>query len=512
MQDDKDKEKKVDEAGDEIISILDNYRKKQKEETSAVKPPMNPTIKQVNQPIGKSNNPEEISPKIDEAPQASATHFVSNTKDSINEPMREPINPHLSDSVNKDALKNAQRMGKNERFQKEKKPAKKFFLALGNGSFLFKALFYIFFVLIISAYLSYYVITIGNDVFALVKTSSDVTVFVREGATTDEIASTLEEKGIIEYEWVFKLYMKYRSDEEYTFIAGDHVLSAKMNYTNIIDELTVEDVAKGQVRIVIPEGLTVDEIIDLFLQNGIGSREDFVEAINNYSYDWDFVKALDALGYPDSRKYRLEGYLYPDTYDFYLDTDEVWVINKLLANFDAKFWQPYYPDNEEEYASSYKAICDSYGMSFDDLITLASMVEAEGNNAEDFYYISQVFHNRLESESLKKLQSDATTLFTKIYIRGITEDRELTQVDLDYNSLYNTYYCEGLPCGAICNPGTDAIAAALDPMEPGDGLSYYFVSNDVGKTYYARSESVHEQNKKKVELDNAAIEAGTYVG
>ena len=504
MQDDKNDKMSAKEAGDEIINILDNYRKKQKEESS----------EQKTQTLNEKKPEEKPLVAFEKTTVTDSTSVHLSSTEENPEESDAPINPHLSDTVDLDALKNAQGISKNERFRKEKKPAKKFALALGSSSFLFKALFYILFILIISAYLSYYIITIGNDVFALVKSSSDVTIFVQEGSTPEQIASVLKEKGIIEYEWVFKLYMKYRLDEDSTFVPGDHVLNASMNYTNIIEDLTVENVAKGQVRIVIPEGKTVDEIIDLFLENGIGTREGFVDAINNYDYNWDFVKALDTLGYPDSRKYRLEGYLYPDTYDFYLDTDEVWAINKLLANFDAKFWSSYNPKSESDYNTSYKAIADSYGMTFDDIITLASMIEAEGNNAEDYYYISQVFHNRLKSTSpdFKTLQSDATTLYAKIYIRGITDNRELYQSDLDYNNPYNTYVYEGLPCGAICNPGTDAIAAALDPMEPGRGQAYYFVSNKAGKTYYAKNLHGHNNNKAKVDIDNAAIEAGTYIG
>ncbi|PKM61750.1 MAG: endolytic transglycosylase MltG [Firmicutes bacterium HGW-Firmicutes-21] len=289
-------------------------------------------------------------------------------------------------------------------------------------------------------------------------------------------------------------------------MVGEHELSSDMNYTEIIQKLTLKHTTRFQVRIVIPEGLTVDQIIDIFLENGMGTKEGFVEAINNYPYKHEFVKQLEELGYPEDRKYRLEGYLYPDTYDFYIDAKEYLIINTLLNNFNRKFWSGY--------KSEYQDICEELGMTFDDIITLASMIEAEGNNALDFEYISYVFHNRIKNSTkypeFQFLQSDATIQYV---LDARRED--LTVDDLKLDNPYNTYVYKGLPPGAICNPGYDAISAALYPSAPVDDNdktinAFYFVSNKVGKTYYSTTLLGHNNNKEKVRKDNAAIDAGTY--
>lgn len=481
--------KSAKEESDEIIEILNSYRKKHEEPIS----PEKSNKKTLNESTVNNINTESK-----EAPQAILSHFVENGQDENDSSSQ---NPHLSNKTNADNIKNVQILNKNERFKKEKKPAKKFFDTLGKSSFLFKALFYIFFVLLFSAYLSYYAITIGNDVFALVKDKTNVIIKINDGATIDQVTDKLVENDVVDYGWAFKLYLNYRSDEDYKFVTGDHELSASMNYSKLINNLTIKPTDRVSARIVIPEGYTVDQIIELFLQSGIGTREGFVDAINNYDYEWEFVQALEKIGYSKDRKYRLEGYLFPDTYDFYVDIEEVMVINKLLDNFDDKFWS--------EYESEYLEICNEYDLTFDDIITLASMVEAEGNNAEDFEYISQVFHNRLKiPKVLPFLQSDAT-------IQYVLPEREkdLTESDKALKNPYNTYEFKGLPPGSICNPGLDAISAALDPSEPiAKVKAYFFVSNDAGKTYYANKNKEHAENKKQVDEDNIAIKAGTYNG
>lgn len=374
-----------------------------------------------------------------------------------------------------------------------------------------KAVIYIAVVLLISAYLSYYIITIGNDVFALVTDSREVTVVLGDSETDESVAKLLEEKGIIQYGWVYELYMKYRSDgEETKYVAGMYQLNTDLNYSQLITLLTSVRKERHELRITIPEGFTVDQIIDLFVANGLGTREGYVEAINNYPYKHEFVRLLDERGYSSDRIYRLEGYLYPDTYDFYSDTSEVYVINKLLNNFNNKFWRDFVKENDD--GDSYRNMClDEYSLDFDDVIVLASMIQAEGKTALDFECISYVFHNRLEHPTtFPCLESDAT-------IQYILEERETdsSQIDISIDNPYNTYKYEGLPPGAVCNAGLDSLMAAMFPSAPLDSRdreinAYYFVSNNAGKTYYASSLSGHQSNVEQVKKDNEAIEAGTY--
>ncbi|MBO5786423.1 MAG: endolytic transglycosylase MltG [Clostridia bacterium] len=375
-----------------------------------------------------------------------------------------------------------------------------------------KAVVYIAIVVIVSAYLAYYIIAIGNDVFALVADTRSVTVTIPENATHAYVAEILESEGIIEYGWVYEIYMKYRGDGDSSneYISGEHTLNTNYNYSQIITALTAKNVKREIVRVTVPEGFTVDQIIDLLVDAGVGQREDYVEAINNYPYKWKFVQLLDEMGYSEHRKYRLEGYLYPDTYDFYTTESEVFVINKMLNAFNDKFWKDFTHVNGD--GTTYQEYVEKeYGFTFDDLIVLASMVQSEGRKIEDFYAISYVFHNRLSHpQSFPKLESDAT-------IQYVLPERisDSTQLDPNYESPYNTYLYNGLPPGAISSPGLDALSAAMFPSPPQSSSgkdidAYFFVSNDAGKTYYASSASGHEKNVVQAKKDNEAIKNGTY--
>ena len=206
------------------------------------------------------------------------------------------------------------------------------------------------------------------------------------------------------------------------------------------------------------------------------------------------MQELDKNGYPESRKYRLEGYLYPDTYFFYKTSPEYLVINKMLNNFDDKFWR---------HLDVFRADIAKHNMSVDDIVTLASMIQAEAKLFIDFEAVSYVFHNRLtHAGTFPYLQSDATIQYV---LPEHVED--FTQEQLDLDNPYNTYKYKGLPPGAICNPGYDALSAAIYPDAPAnsDGASvnaYYFVSNKAGKTYYAETRAQHDRNKLTVKKDN----------
>ena len=383
-----------------------------------------------------------------------------------------------------------------------------------NVAIIPKAVVYVALVLIVSAYLSYYIITIGNDIFALVTDTREVTINITEDDNHETIGALLEEKGVIQYGWVYELYMEYRQDGDSSseYILGEHKLNTNYNYSQIITALTAKTVKREIVRVTIPEGFTVDQIIDLLTGKGVGQREDYIEAINNYPYKWEFVQLLEETGYSEHRKYRLEGYLYPDTYEFYTTESEVYVVNKMLNAFNDKFWKDFTRENNK--GESYrKTMLEKYKLTFDDIIVLASLTQSEGGTVDDFYAISYVFHNRLSHpSSFPKLESDATIQY--VLPERVSDSEELNP---NYESPYNTYLYDGLPPGAISNPGLDALYAAMFPVAPlsssGNEINaYFFVSNDAGKTYFASSKSSHEKNVAQAKADNIAIENGTYDG
>lgn len=468
---------------DDILKIIEEYRKKN--ETPA---PEKEAVKA--QP--KAEQPK-AAPKAQPKPAPEAKQEEKpKTEETV-------MNSHFSDKADLSKFKNQ----KDKHFvaNKEKKKKGKFsfsdFLTrIGNMSFLPKAILYLAFVLVAAVYCSYFAVTGINDMFALVSTDTEANITVSADTTVDDVINDLKEQGVIKYPWLFKLYCSvYGDGTDVELIEGEYTIPDSLNFSNILYRLTTVRVERTAVWVTIPEGFTVDQIIDLLVSKGIGTRENYVEAINNYPYKHEFVQLLDEMGYSEDRVYRLEGYLFPDTYEFYTDTAEYLVINRLLNNFNNRFWRFY----DEEYRADVEAM----GMTFDDIVTLASLVQMEARLIIDYEPISYVFHNRLNhSNTFPYLESDATIQY---FLDARKED--LTADDLNTDNPYNTYLYPGLTPGAICCPGLDALEAAIYPARPVDANgneinAYYFVSDVTGKTYYAQTNAGHNANKQKAEEVN----------
>ncbi len=375
---------------------------------------------------------------------------------------------------------------------------------LGSASFgVVKVVGYFAFVAICCFLLVTTAVDIGNDVFAFVKKDADgnsvaalredmnVTVVLPENATTADVAEILKDAGVIEHPWVFELFAKFRiSKRSYLtgeYLTGEVTVNPMMNYDTLINTLSsYVRSQRGTVRITIPEGSTVEETLDLLVKNGVGRKEDFLEALQEQVYDYKFCEPLtrenlSEYRFDTSYSYRLEGYLFPDTYDFYLGENPVSAIGKFLTNFNRKFEAELYER------------CDELGMTVDEVITLASIIEKEGNNPSDYYIISSVFHNRLNhAESFPYLNSDATLQYAQAERSGPYG------LDTTLDNPYNTYKYKGLPPGPICNPGIEAIYAALYP----DSTSYYyFYTKRNGETVYSKT---FEEHQNKVNADKAS--------
>ncbi|MBQ8510855.1 MAG: endolytic transglycosylase MltG [Clostridia bacterium] len=339
---------------------------------------------------------------------------------------------------------------------------------------LVKAVVYIVCIIAVSIPLAIFIINTANDIFAFVKEEKIVEVTIPEYATMDDVAEILHEEGVIEYPWAFVLWGNLK-DENANFVAGTYEVSTTLNY-DYLRAAFKKSYSREVVRLTIPEGYTVDEIIDLFVSNGIGTREGFVDVINNYDFEYEFLEGLEMT---EGRIYRLEGYLFPDTYDFYKDSSEVTAIAKLLDNFDRKFVDEYY------------IRCEQLGMTVDEVITLASMVEKEARYADDLGDVSSVFHNRLKvPATFPYLNCDATIMYA---IHHDTGDRlsTMTGGDIEYETPYNTYKYKGLPPSAIANPGLNSIKYAL---YPNDTKYFYFVSDTEGHMLFATTDAEHQKN------------------
>ncbi|MCL2096528.1 MAG: endolytic transglycosylase MltG [Oscillospiraceae bacterium] len=382
-------------------------------------------------------------------------------------------------------------------------------IELKRGGFILsgilKVALYISGVILISGFLSYNIIAIANDVFAFVKDDKSVNVVIPENAEISEISRILFDNELIKYPRIFDFYINYRKkDRIWEFEPGIYSVSAALNYDEMIWEFRVKPGEREIVRVTIPEHFNTDQIIDIFVEeNGIGTREGFVRAINDTDYSqfgYRFLEPLYAPGAnlsPD-RKYMLEGYLFPDTYEFYKDENEINIITKFLNNFGIKFAEEFYAKSEILDRGYVESSSDGRGLSIDDIIILASIIEREGRYRDDLPKISAVFHNRLlNANTFPYLQSDATIMYSYGFAK-----QDLTQADLEEDLPYNTYTRRGLPPSAICNPGYESIHAALWPEE--EFLYYYFITDLTGRAFYSQTASQHEAHRARIRAERAA--------
>lgn len=231
------------------------------------------------------------------------------------------------------------------------------------------------------------------------------------------------------------------------------------------------------VRIVIPEGYTLSQIGDRLEANGVCKKAALLSTAN--SYDFSYYSLIGKLGSNANRCYKLEGYLFPDTYEFYENMKPQDVLGKMLKNAESKIGSSY----------SYS------GMTTDQVVALASIIEKESGNVNEMAKVSSVFHNRLKAGM--RLQADVTVLYVEKYLKP-----NLTGDINRYNSYYNTQKCPALPAGAICNPGKAALNAAVHPA---DTDYYYFAADSSGNYYYAKTYDEHKQNLAKAGI----IEGGS---
>lgn len=378
----------------------------------------------------------------------------------------------------------------------------------GTMNSISRAFVYIAAVLISSVIFSVIIITNANDIFAFVKSDEEMEITIEEGTDLNALAKQLKSMGVIKHKNTFKMYIKYRGKDSDSYTPGKYIVSPSLNYDQIISAITPAT-ARESVVITIPEGFTVDDIIELFVSKFPDTtRQRFVEVIQNYDFDtyW-FIKELPKN---TDKIYRLEGYLFPDTYYFYTDMNEETIISKLLDNF------------EKKYTGEYRDRATELGYTTDQVVTLASIIQAEGKERiitvsdddtermyVDYELISSVFANRRVYGM--KFQSDATTAYAvnmtlshsgngnSYDLNTYTAPGEYKISDYtnaDYAHPYNTYYISSFPPGAICNPGLNAIAFALWF----DKSSYlYFASDSSGNTYFSESLEEHRQIVAKLD-------------
>lgn len=367
---------------------------------------------------------------------------------------------------------------------------------------LLKAVIYIVTILVVSGFLAYYAINIGNDVFAFVKDTEEVQLSITEDTDLEALSAMLTESGIIRYPKIFRYYIDFRYDKIPEFVPGDYTVSPSMSYDKLVATFAKsEKKEKVTVIVSIPEGYTVAQIIDTLVNKyGLSSEEALTDAIQNADFDYWFIDELEkeAAQKPfrfEKRKYRLEGYLYPDTYYYYSDATAETIINKMLKNFDTKMKNTFKNCLAEgnTYQEKILNLCAEKGRTFDEIVTLASMVQMEAKFDIEYGDISSVFHNRLNNPSKTngKLESDAT-------IQYFLDKRnpDLGKEELGIDDPYNTYLYQGLPPSAITNPTFLTINYALYPAKTS---YYYFVAKPDGFSLFAKTYAEHENNIKEID-------------
>lgn len=314
------------------------------------------------------------------------------------------------------------------------------------------ALLYVVFVIGISALLACIGWVAANDVLALNKEQKTVTVTISSEDSFGDVADMLKENGLIEYKSLFNLFATFTGSKD-EVVPGTFTLNTNMDYRALLTGMSANSSSKATISVTIPEGYTIDQIFSLLEERNVASVEDLQDMAANHDYAFSFLQDIELGDY-----HRLEGYLFPDTYEFTTPENPLYVINKMLVQFDAKVTD----EMRQEILNS--------GRSIHEVLTVASMIEKE-TDGSDQGKISSVIYNRLDrptSETAGYLNIDATIL----YATGGTV------VDLNADTPYNTRTHTGLPPTAIANPGTDALKAAVYP----DTTKYYYYAlGDDGK-------------------------------
>lgn len=334
-------------------------------------------------------------------------------------------------------------------------------------------------ILAVSVCLSLVIIAFGRDMLGIGKSDSTHLIVIPEGATTAEISELLKDENIIKSPKCFQLFSRLRKSDS-SYIAGEHFVRPNMAYETIINELTTIDEQKEQetVEVTFPEGCTLFEASQILEQNGICSADEFIFYFNSGGLGFEFENRLPTD--TSLKFYKMEGYLFPDTYFFYENMEPEQVCQKIYLNFDNKM-------TPERYAKM-----ESLGLSLDELITFASVVQKEAANTDTMLYVASVFWNRLRNADVfPLLQSDPTSNYAE-FVKSKMDVYDKTIVDS-----YDTYVSPGLPPGAICNPGIEAIDAVLENVESN---YFYFIANIyTGQTYFSETLEEHNAYQEMVE-------------
>lgn len=385
------------------------------------------------------------------------------------------------------------------RYEKQRQTTRTF-------AYLLTAIFLCIIVVGVSAIASKYLVDWALDLTGIGTNEFTVDIEIPDNADLDTVAAVLSENNIISSPRFFKFFTELSDkldedededgvkDEPKPFIGGTYTVSSNMSYSTLVRLMRTEAVVKKTITLRITEGMTAREIGLLLEENNVCYADDFEKYYKDVLNKYDFERRVKE----NPLKFnQLEGYLFPDTYEFYISNAmEAGKKTDTSENAEEAAMKMYSNFNDKMTRQMYKKMGEM-NMTLDEVMAIASLVQREAAYAEDMKFVASVFLNRIRnSEEFPYLQSDVSIIYVendiKPYISGTLAEKEKI-----YDA-YNTYVCTGIPSGAVCNPGLDAINAVLNAAQTD---YYYFCANEeTGEIYYAKTIEEHEKNLLLAEI------------
>lgn len=338
------------------------------------------------------------------------------------------------------------------------------------GKNVIKTVIWILCIIIASVVLAFGVIYAGADYMGIgFGRGSDVTIEIEQGMSTEQIAEELKEAGAVKIPLLFRVYAKFKHyDSQFKY--GVYSFNTEAGYEALSQMLIEEGALAQSVKVTIPEMSSIDDIAEILEENGVCTKSDFINEVQNGEFGYDFIDDIPV----DNVYYRLEGYLFPETYDFYnFDSEECahLAVEKMLKTLNDKLTD----EMRQKISES--------GYTLHEIMTMASIVELEaGGSPDEMANVAAVFYNRLESDDFTTLGSSPT----RKYPYG--------------GGKYNTYESPGLPPGPLCSPSLKSIEASIEPTENFD--YYYFVTDASMKFYYNKTLADHNSTIARLQAAN----------
>lgn len=327
-----------------------------------------------------------------------------------------------------------------------------------------------------------------SDINGKFKKDNDITIEVPKGSGANAIGKILKSSGVIKSDLFFKLYTKSNPPQNLQY--GEFELNSNMSYSQILTKLTEVKDRRETITVTIPEGSTIIKFAQLVEKTGLCSQKDFIDAVEKT--DWSKYKFYQHVEESPNKPFKMEGFLFPDTYEFYKEATPVEIAEKMVAHFDNMITDDMYNELSKT------------GLSLQQLITLASYVQEEAGDPINQADVAAVFYNRLKPNSpYPKLQSDVSYYYIREFIEpymGLKRDKIPTEM----RDAINTYFCVGIPVTPVSSPGIEAIKNTLNPTK--DSPYYFFLTDLTGKYYYAQTLAEHNANVTTMKQVNAGVD------